>query len=114
MKRVWVDLDDPRASVDGHDQQRIHEIRDHTLEVLMHPSVLEFHALRVVRTQHGDEQQLHLDVRVRCGQRIVVTNVLVHTGAQVSLVLEGLFQDTCLKDSDRPVCLKVVNGEIVG
>ena len=30
--------------VDGHDQPKIYTIRDHALEVLMHPSVLELHA----------------------------------------------------------------------
>ena len=48
-------------------QPKIYTIRDHTLEVLMHPDVLELHAVRVVHTPHGDERQLHLKVRVRCG-----------------------------------------------
>ena len=34
------------SPVDGHDQPKIYTIRDHTLEVLMHPSVLELHAVR--------------------------------------------------------------------
>ena len=38
------------SPVDGHDQPKIYIIRDHTLEVLMHPSVLELHAVRVVHT----------------------------------------------------------------
>ena len=50
-------------------------------EVLMHPSVLVLHALRVVCTTHGDEQQLHVKVRVMCGRREVVADVLVDTGA---------------------------------
>ena len=54
--------------VDGQDQPRIHTIRDHTLKVLMHPDVLELHAVRVVHTPQGDERQLHLKVPVRCGQ----------------------------------------------
>ena len=29
------------SPVDGHNQPKIYTIRDHTLEVLMHPSVLE-------------------------------------------------------------------------
>ena len=53
--------------MDGQDQPKIYTIRDHTLEVLMHPDVLELHAVRVVHTPHGDERQLHLKVRVRCG-----------------------------------------------
>ena len=53
--------------VDGQDQPKIYTIRDHTLEGLMHPDVLKLHAVRVVHTPHGDERQLHLKVRVRCG-----------------------------------------------
>ena len=74
------------SPVDGQDQPKIYTIRDHTLEVLMHPDVLELHALRVLHTPHGDERQLHLKVRVRCGQEELVVDVLVDTGAQVSLV----------------------------
>ena len=79
----------------------------------MHPSVLELHAVRVVRTPHGDERQLHLKVWVMCGRRELVADVSVGTGAQVNLVQKGLFLDTCLKDSDQPVRLKVANGEIM-
>ena len=32
------------SPVDGQDQPKIYTIRDHTLEVLMHPDVLELHA----------------------------------------------------------------------
>ena len=38
--------------MDGHDQRKIYTIRDHTLEVLLHWSVLELHAVRVVNTPH--------------------------------------------------------------
>ena len=102
------------SSVDGHDQPEIYTIRDHTLEVLMHPSVLELHAVRVVHTPHGDEQQLHSKVRVRCGKKEVIADALVDTGAQVSLVQKGLFSKEFLKPSQRPVRLKVANGEIMG
>ena len=64
-------------------------------------------------TPYRDERQLHLKVRVMCGQREVVAYFLVDSGAQASLVWKRLFPDTCLKDSDRPVCLKVANGEIM-
>ena len=37
--------------LDGHDQPKIYTIWDGTLVVLMHPSVLELHAVRVVHTQ---------------------------------------------------------------
>ena len=99
--------------MDGH-QPKIYTIRDHTLEVLMHPDVLELHPVRVVHTRHGDERQLHLKVRVRCGQEELVVDVLVDTGAQVSLVRRGLFKEESLQPSCRPVRLKVVNGEIMG
>ena len=85
------------SPVDGHDQPKIYTIRDHTLEVLMHPSVLELHAMRVVHTPHGDERQLHFKVRVRCGKKEVLADVLVDTGAQVSLVWKGLFSEEFLK-----------------
>ena len=45
------------SPVDGHDQPKIYTIRVDMLEVLMHPSVLELHAVRVVHTPHGDERQ---------------------------------------------------------
>ena len=80
----------------------------------MHLSVLELHAVRVVWTPHGDERQLHLSVRGMCGQKEVVAYVVGDTGAQVSPVQRGPSQDTCLKDSDRPVRLNFANGEIMG
>ena len=102
------------SPVDGQDQPKIYTIRDHTLEVLMHPDVLEFHAVRVVHTPHGDERQLHLKVRVRCGREEKVVDVLVDPGAQVCLVRRGLFKEEFLQPSRRPVRLKVANGEIMG
>ena len=80
----------------------------------MHPDVLELHAVRVVHTPHGDERQLHLKVRVRCGREELVVDVLVHTGAQVSLVRRGLFKEESLQPSRGPVRVKVANGEIMG
>ena len=70
------------SPVHGQYQPKIYIIRDHTLEVLMHPDVLELHAVRVVHTPHGDERQLHLRVRVGCGQEELGVDVLVDTGAQ--------------------------------
>ena len=102
------------SPVDGQDQREIYEIRYHTLEVLMHFSVLELHAVRVVHAPQGDERQLHLKLRVMCEQEAVVADVFVDTGAGVSLVRNGLFPDTCPKSSDRPVRLAVANGRIKG
>ena len=99
---------------DGQEKPRIYTIRDHTLEVLMHPDVLELHAVRVVHTPQGNERPLHLKVRVQCGQQEFVLDVLVDTGAQVSLVRRGLFKEESLQPSRRPVGLKVANGEIMG
>ena len=68
----------------------------------MHPDVLELHAVRVVHTPHGDERQLHLKVRVRCGQEELVVDVLMDTAAQVSLVRRGLFkEESCSPAVDR-------------
>ena len=102
------------SPVDGHEQPKVYTIRDHTLEVLMHPSVLELHAVKIVHTPQGDERQLHLKVRVRCGKKEVIADVLVDTGAKVSLVWKGLFSEELPKPSRRPVRLKVANGEIMG
>ena len=41
-------------------------------------------------------------------------DVLVDTGAQVSLVRRGLFREESLQPGCRPVHLKVANGEING
>ena len=100
--------------VDGHDQPKIYIIRDHTIEVLMHPSVLELHAVRVVHTPHGDERQLHLKVRVRCEKKEVILDVLMDTGAQVSLIWKAFFLGQFQKPSRRAVGLKVPNGKIMG
>ena len=102
------------SPVDRQDQPRIYTIRDHTLEVLMHPDVLELHAVRVVHTPQGDERQLHLKVRVRWGQEELVVDVLVERGAQVRVVRRGLFKEESLQPSSGPVRLKVANGEIMG
>ena len=102
------------SPMDGRDQPKIYTIRDHTLEVLMHPSVLELHAVKVVHTPHGDEGEWHLKVRVRCGKKEVIADVLVDTGAQVSLVTKGFFSEEFLKPSRKPVRLKVANGKIMG
>ena len=80
----------------------------------MHPNVVELHAVGVLHRPQVDEQQLHLKVRVRCGQEELVVDVLVDTGAEVSLVWRGLFKKESLQPSRRPVRLKVAMGEIMG
>ena len=59
----------------------------------------------------GRERQLHLKVRALCGEVKKVFDVLVDTGAQVSLVKSGLVLPECLTDSQKPVRLKVANGQ---
>ena len=114
LGRTQVNDGETRESpLDGHDQLKIYTIPDHTLEVIMQPSILDLHAVRVVHTAHGLERQLHLEVRVWCGKKEVIAEVLVHTGAQVSLVRKGLFSEEFLTPSRRPVCLKVADGEIM-
>ena len=100
MKKILADSNESQIFVDQHDQLQINEIRDCTLEVFMRASVLRLHAVRVVRTPHGVERQLHLKVRVRCGRTEVVADVLLDTWAQVSLGWKGQPSDTCLTDSD--------------
>ena len=102
-----------QSPLDGRDQPRIYTIRDHTLEVLMHPGVLGSHAVRVVHTPHRDERQLHLKVQVRYGKKEVIADVLVDTGAQVGLIRKGLFSEEFLKPSKKPLRLKVANGKIM-
>ena len=80
----------------------------------MHPDLLELHAVGVVHTPHGDERQLHLKVRVRCGQEELVVDVLVDTVAQVSLVRRGLFKEESLQPSRSLIRPQVANGEIMG
>ena len=106
---TWPDQVAPR----GRKASSTRNIKSGTWN-LMHPSVLELHALRIVRTPHADERQLYLKVRIMCGRKEVIPDVLVDTGAQVCLVQHGMFPDTCLKSSDRPVRLKVANDGIMG
>ena len=121
QREVQVDIGDwdkkveqtTESPVDGQDKPKIYEIRDHTLEVLMQPSVAELHAVRVVRTPHGDERQLHLKMRVMCGRKEVIADVLLDTGGQVGLVRNGLCLGTYLNSSDQPVRFKVANGGIM-
>ena len=57
------------------------------------------------------KQQLHLKICALCGEVERVFNVLVDTGAQVSLVKASLLLPDCLTTSQRPVRLKVANGQ---
>ena len=57
------------------------------------------------------QRPLHPKVRALCGEVEKVFDVLVDTGAQVSLVKAGLLPPECLTDSRKPVRLKVANGQ---
>ena len=93
----------PRPQLDAADGQPgpiVHDLHQSLIELLERPEILSLHAVRRV----GRERQLHLKDRALC-------DVLVDTGAQVSLVKAGLLPPECLTDSPRPVRLKVANGQ---
>ena len=100
----------PRRQLDAADGQPepiVHDLHQSLIELLEPPEILSLHAVRRV----GCERQLHLTVRALCGEVEKVFDVLVDTGAQVSLFKAGLLPPECLTDSRRPVRLKVANGQ---
>ena len=94
-------------AADGQPEAGVHGLHQSLVELLERPEILSLHAARRV----GREQQLHLKVCALCGEVEKVFDVLVDTGAQVSLVKAGLLLPECLTDSRRPVRLKVANGQ---
>ena len=94
-------------AADGQPEPIVHHLHQSLVELLERPDILSLHAVRRV----GREQQLHLKVRALCGEVEKVFDVLVDTGAQVSLVKAGLLPPECLTDSRKPVRLKVANGQ---
>ena len=100
----------PRPQLDAADGQPEpidHDLHQSLVELLERPEILSLHAVRRV----GRERQFHRKVRALCGEVEKVFDVLVDTGAQVSLVKAGLLPPECLTDSQRPVRLKVANGQ---
>ena len=93
-------------AADGQPEPMVHDLHQSLIELLERPEILSLHAVRRV----GWERQLHLKVRALCGEVEKIFDVLVDTGAQVSLVKAGLLSPECLTDSRRPVRLKVANG----
>ena len=91
----------------GHPEPIVHDLHQSLFELLERPEILSLHAVRRV----GRERQLHLKICALCGEVEKVFHVLVHTGAQVSLVKAGLLPPECLTDSRRPVRLKVANSQ---
>ena len=53
-------------------------------------------------------------MRVWCGKKEAIADVLVDVGAKVSLVRKRSFSEEFLRPSRRPVRLKVANGKIMG
>ena len=94
-------------AADGQPEPIVHDLHQSLVELLERPEILSLHAVRRV----GRERQLHLKVRALCGEVEKVFDVLVDTGAQVSLVKAGLLPPECLTDSWKPVRLKVANGQ---
>ena len=94
-------------AADGQPEPIVHDLHKSLVELLERPKILSLHAVRRV----GREQQLHLKVRALCGEVEKLFDVLVDTGAQVSLVKAGLLPPECLTDSRKPVRLKVANGQ---
>ena len=94
-------------AADGQPEPIVHDLHQSLVELLERPEILSLHAVRRV----GRERQLHLKVRALCGEVEKVFDVLVDTGAQVSLVKAGLLPPECLTDSRKPVRLKVAKGQ---
>ena len=94
-------------AADGQPEPIVHDLHQSLIELLERPEILSLHAVRRV----GRERQLHLKVRASWGEVEKVFDVLVHTGAQVSLVKAGLLPPECLTDSQKPVRLKVAKGQ---
>ena len=94
-------------AADGQPEPIVHDLHQSLVELLERPEILSLHAVRRV----GRERQLHLKVRALCGEVETVFDVLVDTGAEVSLVKAGLLPPECLTDSQKPVRLKVANGQ---
>ena len=94
-------------AADGQPEPIVDDLHQSLIEILERLDFLSLHAVRRV----GRERQLHLKVRALCGEVEEAFDVLVDTGAQVSLVKAGLLPPECLTDSRRPVRLKVANGQ---
>ena len=69
-------------AADGQPEPIVGDLHQSLIELLERPEILSLHAVRRV----GHEGQLHLKVRALCGEVEKVFDVLVDTGAQVSLV----------------------------
>ena len=87
-------------AADGLLQPITYDLLQSLIELLERPEILRLHAV-----------QFHLKIRALCREVERVFNVLVDTGAQVSLVKAGRLPPECLTASWRPVRPKVANGQ---
>ena len=94
-------------AADGQPEPIVRDLHQSLIELLERPQILSLHAVRRV----GREQHLHIKVRALCEEVEKVFDVLVDTGAQVSLVKAHLLPPECLTDSRKPGRLKVANGQ---
>ena len=92
-------------AADGQPEPIVHDLHQSLVELLERTEILSLHAVRHV----SREQQLHLKVCALCGEVEKVFDVLVDTGAQVSLVkastrVSGRQSETFQAESgERPV-----------
>ena len=84
-----------------------HDLHQSLIGLLERLEIPSLHTMRRVRR----ERQLHLKIRALGGEVERVFNVLVDTGAQVSNVKAGPLLPECLTTSQRPLRLKVANGQ---
>ena len=94
-------------AADGLLEPITHDLHQSLIELLGRLDILSLHAVRRV----GRKRQLHLKICALCGDVERVFNVLVDTGAQVSLVNAGLLLPECLTASLRPVRLEVAKDQ---
>ena len=78
-------------AADGQPEPIVHDLHQSVIELLERSEILSLHAVRRVER----ERQLHLKVRALCGEVEKVFDVLVNTGALVSLVKAGLLPPEC-------------------
>ena len=82
-------------AADGLLEPITHDLLQSLIELLERPEILSLQAVRRV----GRERQIHLKICALCGEVERVFNLLVDTGAQVSLVKARLLLPECLTGS---------------
>ena len=82
-----------------------HALHQHLVELLNHPDKLNLYEVHEV----GDSKQLHLRIRVTCGDVKRIADVLVGPGRQVSVVRSEFLPEESLRASAGPVRLRVAN-----